>query len=415
MKILWVKAGKLVPPDTGGRLRSYNLLRCLAAEHRVTLLTYYGGLHDLRYEEEIQEEFPGAETIYTAAPDATRIDQILDYARRLLQPTPHAVSKFTDPQVAKVVERHVAGQALDIAVCDFLSASKNFPQQIRTPTVLFQHNVESSLWERIAKGERNPFKRTAFKIESRKMAQYERAAMNRFARVIAVSDHDRNLMLRMSPDCKISVVPTGVDTHSFSVAPPSKTDPPRIVFVGSMDWEPNIDAVEYFCSEIFPHVLMESPHAIFQIVGRNPDPKVERLASSAVQVTGSVPSVIPYLSQATVVIVPLRIGGGTRLKIFEAMAMGKAIVSTTVGAEGLDVKDGRDLVIADNAVSFAESILRMLRDDGMRRDYEQAALQVALRHDWSRIADLFTAVLQQTVDEQISLHGYASDAVSVAQ
>lgn len=414
MRILWVKAGKLLPPDTGGRLRSYNLLRCLAAEHRVTLLSYYGGLHDLRYEEEIQGEFPGAETIYTAAPDTTRFDQILDYALRMRQPTPHAVSKFTDPQVARVVERHVAGQEFDVAVCDFLSASKNFPERMRTPTVLFQHNVESSLWERIAKGERNPVKRVAFKIESRKMAQYERAAMTRFARIIAVSDHDRDLMLRMSPDCRISVVPTGVDTHSFSLAPPSKTDPPRIVFVGSMDWEPNIDAVEYFCSEIFPHVRRESPSAIFQIVGRNPDPKVQRLASLTVQVTGSVPSVTPYLSQAAVVIVPLRIGGGTRLKIFEAMAMGKAIVSTTVGAEGLDVKNGCDLVLADNAVAFAESILRMLRDDGMRRKYERAALQVALRHDWSRIADLFAGVLQQTLGEQPALHRDASDAVPVA-
>src|SRR5208282_1666566 len=129
-----------------------------------------------------------------------------------------------------------------------------------------------------------------------------------------------------------------------------------------MDWEPNIDAVAYFCQEVFPMVRAEFPSAVFQIVGRNPHPRVQQLGSQSVQVTGTVPSVADYLRDATVVVVPLRIGGGTRLKIYEAMAMGKAVVSTSIGAEGLDVRSGRDLILADDPAAFAEAILSLLRD-----------------------------------------------------
>src|SRR5208282_6305451 len=175
--------------------------------------------------------------------------------------------------------------------------------------------------------------------------------------------------------------------------PASSTAPPRVVFTGSMDWEPNVDAVEYFCSQIWPRIREEFPDAIFQIVGRNPFAKVRRLASESVEVTGTVPSVAEYLEKASVVVVPLRIGGGTRLKIFEAMAMGKALVSTSIGAEGLDVLHGRDLLLADNPDRFANAVLDLLRDPVLRRRYEQAAAIQAQRYDWSRIAEGFAGVL----------------------
>ena len=165
-----------------------------------------------------------------------------------------------------------------------------------------------------------------------------------------------------------------------------------------MDWEPNIDAVVYFCDEILPRLRYEIPNLIFQIVGRSPHLKVKRLASDFVQVTGTVPSVHEYLREATVVVVPLRIGGGTRLKIFEAMAMGKAVVSTSIGAEGLDVERGHDLMIADDPSDFADCVLRLLRDHKLRQSYEQAAFKVAMCHDWSRIAQMFAVVLQNTIE-----------------
>ncbi|MGA9526771.1 MAG: glycosyltransferase family 4 protein [Terriglobales bacterium] len=396
MKVLWVKSGKLLPVDTGGKIRSYNLLRFLAQEkdHEVTLLSYYGGRRDPGYEAALVKELPGSEIIHTAAPDSNALDRSLDYLYRLPRPAPYAVSKFSHPKVRARVANWLSSGRCDVAVCDFLSASENFPERLPIPCVLFQHNVESSLWQRMAAVESNPIKKLAFTIESSKMTRYERATLGKFHHIIAVSEHDRQQMLAMNPACEITVVPTGVDTQKFNVAPPSSADPPRIVFTGSMDWEPNIDAVEYFCAQIWPRILAEFPSAVFQIVGRNPFAKVQRLASPSVEVTGTVPSVAQYLEKASVVVVPLRIGGGTRLKIFEAMAMGKAMVSTSIGAEGLAVENGRDLLLADDANAFAGAIILLLRDAAMRHKVEQAAVRLAIQYDWSQVVKQFAAVLR---------------------
>ena len=367
MRILWVKAGKLLPVDTGGKIRSYNILRHLARNHEVTLLSYYGGQRDSAYEAEIQHELPGAQTIYTASLDGSVFAQSLDYLGRLFHPAPFAVNKFTHAAVRRVVATWLRENTFDVAVCDFLSASRNFPENLITPTVLFQHNVESALWQRMASTEANPAKRFAYRLEAKKMSRYERRALGKFHHVIAVSEHDRQQMLAMDPGCAITVVPTGVDTQKYGVAPPASANPARIVFTGSMDWEPNIEAVAYFCRHIFPLVQREFPSALFQIVGRDPHPRVKQLASENVEVTGTVPSVTEYLCGATLVVVPLRAGAGTRLKIFEAMAMGRAVISTSIGAEGLDVQSGRDLILADDPTAFVEAILSLLRDVGLRQ------------------------------------------------
>ena len=399
MRILWVKAGKLLPVDTGGKIRSYNILRHLARHHEVTLLSYYGGQRDPAYDAAIQRELPGAQTIYTAALDGNVVAQSIAYLRRVFQSAPFAVSKFTHPDVQRAVALHVVQRNVDVAVCDFLSASLNFPDDLTLRTVLFQHNVESALWQRMAATESNPVKRLAYRIEAGKMSRYERKALSKFHHVIAVSEHDRQQMLAMDSACAVTVVPTGVDTRKYAVAPPASANPPRIVFTGSMDWEPNIDAVDYFCQEVFPRVRSEFPSAVFQIVGRNPHPRVKQLAGASVEVTGTVPSVGDYLKAATVVVVPLRIGGGTRLKIFEAMAMGKVVVSTSIGAEGLDVQNGRDLILADDANSFARAINLLLRDSNLRQRYEEAAAKLAAQYDWSNIEQRFSQVLQDVIRE----------------
>jgi glycosyltransferase involved in cell wall biosynthesis len=394
VRILWVKAGKLLPVDTGGKIRSYNILRHLAFGHEVTLLSYYGGKKDSAYETAVQRELPGTQTICTGALEGNALAQSVAYLWRVFQPAPFAVSKFTHPSVRRAVTLGLADKQFDVAVCDFLSASLNFPDRLDAPAVLFQHNVETTLWRRMASTETNPVKRFAYQIEAAKMARYERLSLAKFHHVIAVSDNDRQQMLAMNPECAITVVPTGVDTQKYPVAPPAHANPPRIVFTGSMDWEPNLDAVIYFCQDIFPRVRAEYPAALFQIVGRNPHPRVKQLASEHVQVTGTVPSVAEYLRDATLVIVPLRIGGGTRLKIFEAMAMGKALISTSIGAEGLDVQSGRDLILADDPSAFAEAILSLIRDASLRQQYERAAARLAAQYDWSNIVQRFVDVLQ---------------------
>ena len=394
MRILWVKAGKLLPVDTGGKIRSYNLLRQLVARHPETvLLSYYSGARDERYEREVAEHLPGAVTVHTNAPDAGALRQGLHYLRRLPHPAPYAVTKFTDPEVRRLVAAWDREGRFDVMVCDFLSASLNFPRAPRTPAVLFQHNVESALWRRQAAHEPHPLKRLAFRVEAAKMLRYERATVRRFRHVVAVSEHDRQLMSEMTDPARISVTPTGVDLAQYRAAAGRAAAEPLVLFLGSMDWEANIDGVDYFCREVWPAVLRAVPGARFRVVGRNPHPRVQRLASESVEVTGTVPSVVEHLHEAAVFVVPLRVGGGTRLKIYEAMAAGKAVVSTTVGAEGLDVAHGRDILLADDANTFAAFVVRLLRDKDERARFERAAAETAARYDWAEVARRFEETL----------------------
>jgi glycosyltransferase involved in cell wall biosynthesis len=396
MRVLWVKAGKLLPVDTGGKIRSYNLLRHLAAQHQLVLLSYYGGRRDSAYEDEIRHHFPGAEPIHDGS-SQEGLALYLDYARRLVSPLPYAVAKFASRRVRDTVQAWLDEGRFDVAVCDFLSASGNFPRRLGTPAVLFQHNVESVLWRRQAAHEPNLLKRLAFTVEAAKMSRYERRAVRRFPGVVAVSERDRGEMAAMTDPARVSVVPTGVDVERYRAASGMSPDRPDVMFLGSMDWEANIDAVDYFCREIWPLVLSAVPEARLRIVGRSPHARVRRLASASVEVTGTVPSVVDYLKETAVFVVPLRIGGGTRLKIFEAMAAEKAVVSTSIGAEGLDVTDGRDILLADTAPGFASSVIALLRDPARRRQLERAAGQTAARHDWSAIALRFERVLLEAI------------------
>lgn len=403
MKILWVKPGKLLPLNTGGQLRTYNILRQLSATHDLTYLSYYGGLRDEDYEREILKHLPGTVTVHTAAPDTTELERRLDYLYRLTWRAPYAVSKFTDKKVQRLLAEWIPQRKFHVAVCDFLSSTLNFPSNLATPTVLFQHNVECVLWERKAKFEIKWLDRMVSKIEYAKMLRCEPEQVRRFHHVIAVSEQDREAMRWMVDPSHVSVVPTGVDLKKFQYDPAVKPAGPLVVFTGSMDWEANIDGVEYFCKEIWPLVLAKVPDAKFQVVGRNPHPRVKKLASDSVEVTGTVPSVVDYLRDAAVFVIPLRIGGGTRIKIYEGMAMGKATVSTTVGAEGLDIQHGKDIVLADDPASFAQGIVTFLKDENARRRFEASAAATARQYDWSVITQRFVEVLQKTIDAAHSM------------
>ena len=393
MRILWVKAGRLLPVDTGGKIRSYNILKHLARTNELTFCSYYGGSRDVDYEVQIRRCFAGAMVIHTGAPESAPAKG-LHYLLHAFDRAPYAVSKFTSTKVRRLITESFEERKFDVAVCDFLSASLNFPDDLAVPSVLFQHNVESALWRRQDKHESNPIKRLAFKLEAKKMQRYEAATVGRFHHVIAVSENDREQMNAMTDPSRISVVPTGVDLAQYSAAAGTKPDPRLVIFLGSMDWEANIDGVDYFCRDMWPRIRSAIPEARLRIVGRNPHPRVKRLAGESIEVTGTVSNVIEHLKQAAVVVVPLRIGGGTRLKIYEAMAMGKAVVSTTIGAEGLDVEHGRNILLADTEAGFAQSVISLLCDAQLRRRIEAAAQELAARYDWSVIARRFEEVLE---------------------
>ena len=403
LRILWAKANKILPVHSGGDIRSYNMARQLAKRHDVTFFSYYDGAPDGAYDQELREHFPGAVSASTGERRDTPLRRGLDYVSRLPRQAPYAVSRFASRAVESQLKRWYAEQAFDVAICDFLDAAVNFPKELDIPTVLFQHNVESEIWRRHATNGSSGLKKLVYRLEFSKMRRYEQAMVRRFHHVIAVSDHDKKLMSAWVDAARLSVVPTGVDTEQFHPGPEPSWGKPLVVFVGAMDWEPNIDAVEYFCREIWPSIVARVPNAHFRIVGRNPGGRVGRLACNSVEVTGRVPSVVDHLREAAVVVVPLRIGGGTRIKIYEAMAVGKALVSTTVGAEGLDVHHGQDILLRDTPDKFAESVVTLLQDAEARGRLERAAAELAANYGWPMVGAKFGEILQSVIGESLEI------------
>jgi glycosyltransferase involved in cell wall biosynthesis len=255
------------------------------------------------------------------------------------------------------------------------------------------------IWKRHYEVQSSPIKKSYLFWQWLKMRAFERKMCRRFESVVAVSKEDCRRMQEDYGARAVFDVPTGVDTRFFRPSGNEKIDPHNIVFTGSMDWLPNEDAIRYFTEEIMPRIKQKIPDVTLTVVGRNPYPSLLELAKrdSSVVVTGRVDDVRPYMERAAAYVVPLRVGGGTRLKIFEAMAMEKAIVSTTIGAEGLPVKDGVELLLADTAESFADSVVRVLNDKVLAKGIaNRASAIVREEFGWEKVAERFGKICQDT-------------------
>jgi glycosyltransferase involved in cell wall biosynthesis len=263
---------------------------------------------------------------------------------------------------------------------------------LQTPVIIFQHNVESQIWKRHSETATNPVKRAIFRKQWRMTCDWEKKCAGRVAGQVTVSEDDTKFFReQLAMKNILGAVPTGVDTEYFSPTNRPKT-PRSLVFLGAMDWMPNIDAVCWFEQEIFPRVRKHFREAHLTIVGRNPTERVKSLASlrAQIRVTGTVDDVRPFLGEAEAMIVPLRVGGGTRIKIYEGMAMGIPVVSTTIGAEGLAVKHGENILLADSAEDFAKAICDLFSNNELRGRIGGNALEM-VRCDcsWESITKVF--------------------------
>ena len=390
MRLLWMKSDVLLPLDTGGKLRTWHLMRHLAARHDITYLGFSTPDQRREHIEGMHEVARAVHVVPRSHPAKGSLNFYAGAAAHLLDPLPYAVGKYRSRAFRRRLDELLRREAFDLIVCDFLVPAVNLPRRLPCPSVLFTHNVEAEIWRRHAETKRGRVSRFLYGVQHRRMLRFEARTLARFDGVLAVSDADRETFARLYPGAvtqPVHVVPTGVDTEFFrpaSSSPGART----LVFTGSMDWLPNEDAMLFFCADVLPLIRREEPEVTLSIVGRTPTPAVARLAQQhGVVVTGRVDDVRPHMANAAVYIVPLRIGGGTRLKIFEAMAMGKAVVSTTIGAEGLPVSDGQHLVLADSAQTFADAVVRLLRNVEQRRALEAAARTLVVqRYDWAAVA-----------------------------
>ena len=282
-----------------------------------------------------------------------------DLAFNLGSPLPYAIQKYRSTAMKRAFLRECFERDYDLVVCDFLTPAINYIHSPARPAVLFQHNVESAIWRRHYETQTNRVKKAFFYNQWQKMYRYERDTCRAFNAVIAVSRADRDQMRDEFGVNEVYDVPTGVDTKYFRPLG-NRPEPYNLVFTGSMDWIPNEDAIIYFAEKILPQISRRMPLVTLTVVGRNPSRRLKAIAEAnkQIKITGRVDDVRPFIDSASAYVVPLRVGGGTRLKIYEAMAMGKPVISTTIGAEGLPVADGKELLIADEPEAFAGAAIR---------------------------------------------------------
>lgn len=403
MRILWLKTELLHPVDKGGRIRTYQMLRELKRSHHVTYLTLDDG---------------------EAAPDAAdRAEEYchelvrvpfrrsrnfspafwVEVARSTFSALPYTIARYRSAAFEAELERLVNTHEFDVVVCDFLTPAINVPERLPCTTVLFQHNVEAAIWRRHFEVASGPLRKAFLRLEWRKVRRFEEQACRRFDHVIAVSAEDR-LAMQREYGVEASDVPTGVDTSFFRPAPGARRRPAHLVFTGSMDWLPNVDGMKYFVDDVLPLVRQEVPSVTLTIVGRDPGPDVRALAErdSSVTVTGRVDDVRPYMEEAAAFVVPLRVGGGTRLKIYEALAMECPVISTRIGAEGLPLQDGSEILLADTRESFAAAVVRTLTTPDLAAQLAgNGAAVVRSRFGWDRAADAFARACSRHIDASI--------------
>lgn len=388
-----------MPPDVGGKIRSYHILRELAKDHAVTLFTFYAA-HDGDCHGELSRIFERVVNLPLEIPVPRSRGELSHFARHLFSPLPYTVAKHAQPQVRNAMTSLVENKAFDVVVCDFVVAGAVVPWELPIPKVLFTHNVEALLWKRHLEVAKNLVWKAVCWREYKTMARYEQRWLRAADHVLTVSETDRDYFSAIIPKEKITVIPTGADTDYFQPQAMA-VDEQSMVFTGAMDWLPNEDGISFFVNEVLPLILREVPEVKLAIVGRNPSARVQALAGSHVRITGRVDDVRPYVAEAAVYVVPLRIGSGTRLKIFEAMAMGKPVVSTSIGAEGLPVRDGEHLLLADSATQFAQRVVGLLRSSSRRDTLGKAARQlVEQSYSWASVTKIFSGVLKELVGRE---------------
>lgn len=395
MKILWVSSGFLHPTTRGGQIRTLEMLRRLRQRHDIHYLALHDGSAEAltRSSEYCSKAWPVQFSLATR--DSPRF--WIQSALGLFSALPIVVTRKRSRAARTMVESLVRAEHFDVLVCDFLTPVVHLPSGL--PFVLFEHNVETIIWKRYAEFANGPLRKVFFRRQAERMLAFERIACRRAAHVIAVSEGDAATLRELSGVSGVSAIPTGVDIAHFSRPVSNHGDRTGLLFSGSMDWMPNIDGMLWFIREVLPLIRRRVPACSLTIAGRRPAAAIRALTSDpGVRVTGTVEDMRPYLWSAAVSIVPLRVGSGTRLKIYESMAAGTAVVSTTIGAEGLDVSSPDNIRIADSAEAFASACVELLTDTEARASQAAAALRLVQEHcSWEAVAARFEDTLLQCV------------------
>jgi sugar transferase (PEP-CTERM/EpsH1 system associated) len=382
------------PPDTGGKTRSYHLVRALATRLEVDLYTVFYGEGPAPAEVDAVQQLCRQVALFRLdKPWRTRAR-----LQRALAPLPRSVDYFHTADSLQQARCHLATGRYDLVIADEICMTPYAELAPHLPRMVLRQKVDYLHYQEMAQARPWSLDKVLDSLEAIKLRRYERAKMPLYQAFVACTDYDAMVIGRDAPNTVPLVIPNGADLSSFVPAGHSKATDPTLLYVGAMHYYPNADAVSFFFEAMYERIRQAVPGVRVQIVGHAPPPDIQRLARfPGVEVTGSVADVRPYYEEATVFIVPLRLGGGTRLKIIEAMAMGLPAVSTTVGAEGLSVQPGEDILIADDPASFSESVLRLLADAEQRERIARSGQRLARHYDWNELCKPYIELAERVV------------------
>jgi len=395
MKILFLTPELPYPPDRGASIRSFNLIKNLASRHEIHLLSFSSKESDLAEARPLLDLCSQIETLHP--PHRSTLQRLLP---TLFSPLPDMALRLPLSEFEAKLKALLQEEGFDLVQVEAIEMARYIPAVIashRPPRLIFDDlNAEYLLQKRAFETDLRHLRWLGALyslIQWRKLRRYEAWACRRANQVVAVSEADKEALRCLVPGLPVSVVPNGVDTQYYQPAE-GETDG-SLVFTGKMDFRPNVDGVLWFFERVWPLVKARLPQARLLVVGRNPSPRLSPLLQDPqVTVTGFVPDVRPYIAGANVYLVPLRMGGGTRLKVLEAMAMGKVIVSTSLGCEGIKTT-GQELVIADNPSDFARLVIDLWGDEKRRRSLAVAARRLAKEYDWKVITPLLEEVYEK--------------------
>ncbi len=396
-KVLVLTGALPYPLITGAKIRTFNLLKKLAGEFDIDLLTIITDESERRHIAEIEKHGVGCH--YLIMPGlAGRCKKAIDAVMSYVWPDPYLTRHYHIRAYREKLDELLAAKTYDVIHCDSISMTLNLRGLDKSRLILTQHNIEQVIWAGYVKRAGNPVAHIYYQNQHRKVQRLENSLNDTYGHVVTVSANDKQILSQFYPDDRIVVVENGVDPVIYGGDTPL-VKRSGIVFTGSLDWIPNIDGLTWFACDVYPFLRATVPGLQVKIVGRRPSPRLLDVLSTrtAVTVHADVPEIQPYLHGARVMIVPLHIGGGSRLKILEAMASGLPVVSTSKGAEGLDVAPDKNILIADEPEKFAKALLDVMNDDSLHDRLAAAGLElIGARYSWDKVtrplADLWRRV-----------------------
>jgi len=401
MQILFLTPQLPHPPKQGTAIRNWGLIKSLSARHEITLLSF----DDTNF---ISDDLRAAcKEVHTVpAPHRTSLHRLRDL---IFSPLPDLAHRLASKEFGEKLQSLITNYkfaALFVEGLELANFAIRQPPSAVSKTIFDAHNAETVLQRRAFENDSRSIKRMPVAlyslIQTRRLANFEAKVCRAVNYVTCVSQEEAQTLRALVPTLNPIIVPNGIFLSGYDLTPqpplltqtPASGEGARMVFTGKMDYRPNIDAVVWFSSEIFPKIKNEIPEAQFVIVGQKPTPAVKNLELiNGIKVTGAVDDIRPHIGGATVYVAPLRMGGGTRFKLLEAMAMKKPIVSTTIGAEGFAIQNGREMLIADDTDSFAQAVIALLRDESKRRTLSEAGYEFVKGFDWEKIMPMIEKIL----------------------